>query len=105
MRRGPEIALIAVAVLVAVVPLPRPEVERLNSGWIYPAIQPRLTWLSNMSALSLLDVVIVATVLVLVALWGSALARRRRSATHPLTDAAIHTLAIAAVLYVWFFAV
>jgi hypothetical protein len=101
-RRVLEIVLIAAVALVATAPLPRPAVERVYSRMIYPAIQPRLTGLSNMTAFSWLDALVVAAITVVVAIWGIAFTRPQPWSARRLLDVSLHTLAIAAVLYSWF---
>ncbi len=62
------VALIAVAVIAAMAPIPAASVERLFSRGIYPAIQRTLTPLSNLSPIALLDVAsafMLAAILVL----------------------------------------
>jgi hypothetical protein len=61
--------LIVVAVIAAVVPLPRAWVERVYSTGIYPAFQPVVTSISNQVPLALLDVA-VCLLLVLFVIWG-----------------------------------
>jgi len=56
-----EFGLITAALAAAFLPLPEAAVERLYSARAYPALQARLTPLSNQARFALLDVLIVTT--------------------------------------------
>ena len=99
-----KIALIVVAAILALAPLPRHAVERTYSRGIYPVIQPRLTALSNHTQFAWFDGVVLAAASLLVALWTSRLRRRREGALRTIAGLAVDTAAIAAVLYLWFLA-
>src|SRR5687768_13674383 len=60
------VALIAVAVIVAIVPLPAAAVERYYSLGLYPVIQRLLTPASNLVSVALLDLAAIAVVVFLV---------------------------------------
>lgn len=84
-------------------PLPPQLVERRYAGWLYPAVQARLTSWSNGTAFALFDVligVLVAGALIAWAGW-SRRAWRRRSAW-PLIHGVVVTLVAASALYLWF---
>ena len=59
MRRVFESVLVILAVAAALLPFPRPAVERIYSRGVYPLIQPRLTAFSNYLNLALFDVALV----------------------------------------------
>ena len=56
---GPAVALIVVAALAAIAPIPASAVERRYSTRIYPAIQHVLTPLSNLVPIALLDIAVL----------------------------------------------
>ena len=109
-----KIVLIVTAAIVAAVPLPRRAVEQVFSRTVYPAVQPRLTWLSNTVPFALFDGVVVCVAAIVIAMW---IQRVRRPRRHEDTTtqrwgrrarlglALIgDTAAIGAVLYFWFLA-
>ena len=105
-------ALVALAAMAALVPLPPPVIEEFYSNGVYPPLQSMLTWVSNLVSVALLDVVLVAGV----AWWGWRLARdvANRAAGKSrgrdpgfgwmdvLTRAATRTIVGAAAAYVLF---
>jgi hypothetical protein len=95
-----KIAIIVTAAIVAAMPLPRRTVEHVFSRAVYPAIQPRLTALSNSVPLALFDGVVLfafGTIIVLCI-------RRLRAGWRGVLPLAADTAALAAVLYFWFLA-
>src|SRR5438552_18332253 len=54
--------VIGAAIALAVVPIPRPTVERWYSTRLYPVVQGLLTRFSNLAPIALFDVLIVAVV-------------------------------------------
>src|SRR6059058_3676801 len=100
-----QLLIIAAAVAVAVLPLPRALVERVYSRGIYPAIQPRLTSLSNHVAFALFDVALVALIAAVLAMWVVVLRRRARGTfLNTAGRLVLNTGVLAALVYVWFLA-
>jgi len=97
-----KFALIFVAFLVAVVPLPRNGVERVYSRGLYPIIQPRLTTLSNSTPFAWFDALVLLAVGTILVMWTVRLKRRTTGVGRAIAGLAIDTAAIAAVLYIWF---
>jgi hypothetical protein len=97
-----KIALIFVAALLALTPLPRHAVERTYSRGVYPIIQPKLTALSNSTPFAWFDAVLLLTVGVTVVLWTVRVRNRKTGITSTLGGLVFDTTAIAAVLYLWF---
>ncbi|HZB25719.1 MAG TPA: DUF3810 family protein, partial [Vicinamibacterales bacterium] len=100
-RRGLGLlALIALAIAAALVPLPPPLVERWYSGAAYPVIQRGLTPASSILPLALLDVAVlgllVAAVAFVVRRW------RAGGARTAVVDSIAGALRSAAVLYLVF---
>ena len=71
-------ALIAIAVVAAIAPLPPSFVERVYSTGVYAAIQPALTTVSNVAPFALLDVLIVLVAAAWLVLLLRDVVRRRR---------------------------
>jgi hypothetical protein len=90
------------AVGLALTPLPREAVERLYSRGLYPAVQPRLTSLSNSTPFAWFDALVLVTAGATLALWALRLRRKRGSIGRTLAGLTVDTAAIAAVLYFWF---
>jgi hypothetical protein len=97
-----KVALIFVAAMFALAPLPRYAVERTYSRGLYPIVQPRLTTLSNSTPFAWFDVLVVLTVVVTVTMWTVRLQRRSTGIGPTLAVLAVDTAAIGAVLYLWF---
>jgi hypothetical protein len=81
-------------------------VERWFGGAWYPALQPRLTSLSNLAPVALLDVVVAAAVCVVLlgfaSVWRSARGSRWRTGWRRLTQAlALAAAAYLAFLFAW----
>jgi hypothetical protein len=102
MRRVLKFGFITAAAVLAVVPLPRDTVERTYSRGAYPAIQPRLTALSNTTPFAWFDVVVLLTLGAILTMWVVRLRTRHTRVASILTTLTIDTAAFAAVLYVWF---
>ena len=101
--RALQVAVVALAVAAAAVPIPAALVERYYArGW-YPALQAHLTAWSNETAYSLFDALIVVVSLALVVAWVRWIieARRARS-VRPLVRAAAVTIVTGASVYLWF---
>jgi hypothetical protein len=92
-----RIALVAIAVVLALVPLPPSIVERWYSRGFYPPLQSAVTGLSNQVSIALLDVAAAALLLVaLVGLW------RQQGWRARLRWIASRLIATAAVVYILF---
>ncbi len=102
MRRVCKFGVILAAALLAVAPLPRQTVERVYSRGLYPVLQPRLTALSNITPFAWFDVVVVVTIGATIAMWTLRLRRRKKSVSATIGAVTLDTVAIAAVLYLWF---
>ena len=76
MRRVFESVLVILAVAAALLPFPRPAVERIYSRGVYPLIQPRLTAFSNYLNLALFDVALVGVLVFVVKKFTSSSSRR-----------------------------
>ena len=87
-------------------PLPRAGVERLYARGLYPLVQPRLTALSNCTPFALFDASWWSRCRSTAVLWTVRLrgARRNGRAGGTFGGLALDTVAIAAVLYLWFLA-
>ena len=64
-----QLALLALAALVALLPPGALTVERFYSKWLYPILQANLTALSNRSPIALFDVAIVVVILIAIGIW------------------------------------
>ena len=100
-----KLALIIVAGMLALVPLPRHVVERTYSRGVYAMVQPRLTALSNSTPFAWFDALVLLTIGAIIAMWATRLSRRSGEAAKAgrlLTGLTIDTAVIGAVLYLWF---
>jgi hypothetical protein len=105
MRRVFQIVLIAAALCVAVVPLPRSAVERVYSRGVYRVIQPRLTGFSNHLTFALFDAALLGLVVLLTAMWVVQLrSQSRRRVRGTIGGLILDSASIAAVVYFWFLA-
>lgn len=95
-----RVTLIALAVLLAVVPLPDTWIEAAYSNGIYPWIQAALTTTSNLVPVALFDVLVAGVVMA----WLFLLVRdgRQSSRRVMLTRVAVRTATLAAGLYLAF---
>ena len=100
LRRRPylRIAVIGLAALLAVVPLPKPFVERFYSTFLYIHLQRVITDASNLLAFSLFDVLIVG----IIAAWLWALVADIRRRTRVIVRALVRSVVWASALYVVF---
>ena len=105
MQSASKLALIVVAAIFAVAPLPRHVVERVYSRGMYPMVQPGLTALSNRTSFAWFDAIVLVALAVIAVMWTVRLRSPRRR-THgigrTLAVLTLDTLALAAVLYLWF---
>ena len=97
-----RLAVILLAVVAAVAPIPPDLIERWYSRSVYPTWQRAATSMSNVAPFALFDVLIVVVgVCVVWRVWRrlrNSRGRRMRAAAHALAD----VLAVAAVVYVVF---
>ena len=101
-RHAGTLVLVAMAAAAAIVPLPPDRVERLYSHGVYPAVQRKLTLLTNLSPIALLDVGIAVLLLALVWTWA---VRRRRQGWRAASRRMFVTLVrVSAVVYLAFLA-
>ena len=105
MRRVLKLGIVLAAAVLALAPLPRHTVERVYARGLYPALQPRLTSLSNNTPFAWFDALVLLTVCGVLALW---IARLRNSRTiglgRTIAFLTFDSAVIAAVLYLWFLA-
>ena len=97
-----KVALILAAALLALAPLPRQTVERVYSRGLYPVFQPRLTALSNTTPFAWFDVLVVFAISAAIVVWALRLRRTKQTIAPTVAALTLDTLAIAAVLYLWF---
>jgi hypothetical protein len=97
-----KLALIFVAAILALTPLPRHAVERTYSRGFYPIIQPRLTALTNSTPFAWFDAVVLLTLAATIALWTIRLRNRKTGIVRTVGALVFDTAAIGAVLYLWF---
>ena len=76
-RREGRVALVAIATLAALVPLPSRAIERFYSASVYPILQPVITAVSNRVPFALLDILILSVVVAWSALAVRQFARAR----------------------------
>jgi hypothetical protein len=93
-------AVVAVAALGALVPIPARTIDRLYSAGLYPVLQRGLTPLSNVVSIALLDVLVVATIVAVgIAAWRD---WRRAGAATMAVRLVVRVLTTAAVVYLAF---
>lgn len=97
-----KIALILIAAIFVLTPLPRQVVERTYSRGVYPVVQPALTGLSNRTAFAWFDALVLVTGTAVLVLWIARLRKRQDGIAKTLARLVLDTAAIAAVLYLWF---
>jgi hypothetical protein len=97
-----KFVLILLATAFAIAPLPRETVERVYSRGLYPVLQPRLTRLSNATSFAWFDVVALIAAGSITAMWIVRLRRRRTGVLTTSMTLVVDTVAVAAVLYLWF---
>ena len=103
MRRVLPWGLVAVAVLLLLAPIAPAHVERLYSTSRYLFLQQRVTPISNALPFAAFDVILMATVAVVLAVLAAAVrALRRGERWRALGRAGVRLLALGAVLYLWF---
>lgn len=97
-----KLALIVVAAILALTPLPRYAVERVYSRGFYPIVQPRLTGLSNSTSFAWFDAFVLVAIGATLGLWAVRLRHRKSAVGRTLAGLAVDTAAIGAVVYLWF---
>ena len=97
-----RIIAISTALLVAVFRPGALTVEDLYARRAYPVIQANLTTLSNYSPVALIDIGLLLVIAVVIAIWVVSIKRAKRKRLRGIANALISTLAIAAVVYLWF---
>lgn len=95
-----RLALVGLALLAFLLPLPAWAVERWYSTGLYPILQGRVTALTNGVPIALFDVAIVATLGL--GLWRFARVRRRSGALRAVFSSAVWLVTTAAVVYLFF---
>ncbi len=104
MRRVFKFGVILAAALLALTPMPRQTVERVYSRGLYPIVQPRLTALSNSTPFAWFDALVVLTIGATVVMWTVRLRHRKAGIGRTLAGLTVDTMAVGAVLYLWFLA-
>ncbi len=105
MRRALQLALIAGVLALALAPLPPAWVERVYARGAYPAVQPRLTGLSNRVPIALFDVCVLGILAGVGLLWMLGLRRAPRGRrARAVGGLLLDTLTVTALVYVWFLA-
>ena len=93
-------ALVCVALVAAVVPLPAQWIEQWYSRGLYPRLQPPVTAVSSLAPIALFDVlaavVLAAGTFALIRGW------RARGPAHAIRRLAVSAVVLAAALYLWF---
>jgi hypothetical protein len=98
-----KLLLIALAAVLAIVPLPAPMVERYYADWFYPVLQARLTSWSNETGVALFDFILLALIgAVALILWRAIAGARRKRAISVLGRGLLTLAAILAAVYLWF---
>jgi hypothetical protein len=98
-----QLAVVAAAVALAVIPVPPALIERIYSGRLYPLFQPLVTATSNRLPVALFDVLLVSVVLgwLVLAIRDTG----RASLARATIRASVRTVVWAATLYLLFLAV
>jgi hypothetical protein len=98
--RGLTRSLVLAALVAGIAPLPAPAVERLYSRGLYPRLQPRVTAVSSLVPVALLD---VSVVLLLAGLTVAVARAWRRSGWRTgLRRLALLLIVVSASAYLWF---
>lgn len=105
MRSAPllRLALVLTAGALALTPPPAPLVERWYAGFVYPSLQALVTRTSNLTAIAVFDVLIIALAAVpVVVTWRGVRAARAARSVRPVLRAAGTLVVCAASVYLWF---
>jgi hypothetical protein len=98
-----RVLAIAVAVVLAIAPLPANVVERYYAGWFYPALQAALTSWSNETGIAIFDFIVLFLIVSLVVVLWRALSRAARQRSVAVMLRGVLTLiTVLAVVYLWF---
>ena len=98
-----RVAIVAFAVVMAAVPLPRALVETVYSRNVYPIVRQLVTGLSGLTSLVLFDLLLIGVSVALLAWWTLRLIRSpRRGRLRVLASLAGRTVVFAAALYLMF---
>ena len=84
------VILVLITVVLAIVPLPAPAVERFYSRGVYPRVQPVMTMASSITSIAVLDIAVVLLLVLLVVVFV-------RTARRSGAKAAGRTLAVLAL--------
>jgi Protein of unknown function (DUF3810) len=95
--------LILAALAAALVPIPPRLVESYYSKGIYPAVQSRITPVTNLSPIALVDLAVLAIVVFFTIAFARRL--RARGLTGAVLSGAVNLLTLTAFIVLWFFAV
>ena len=95
---------IGAAVLAALFRPGRLTVENVYAQRAYPLIQANLTALSNQLPIALFDIALVGVILLVIAIWVITLKRAKKKRLRGIGRALVSTLALGAVIYLWFLA-
>jgi hypothetical protein len=98
-------ALLVAAAAGALAPTPPAAIERWYANGVFPALQPAITSFSNLSAIALLDLLILIAVSLVSVAALRAFRRKRTGGAAAGARAAVRLLAAAAALYLVFLAV
>ena len=102
---GWRTAIVALAAVAALAPLPATFVDRWYSGWLFPLIQPVITGATNQVSFALFDVALVATAGVVLLILIRMVAVWPRGRWRALGQGSAALLTLVAVLFLWFWAV
>ena len=94
-------ALILAALAAALVPIPPRLVESQYSRGIYPALQSRITPLTNLSPIALLDLAVFAIVICFTVAFARRL--RARGLAAAVLSGAVNMITLTAFIVLWFF--
>jgi hypothetical protein len=105
MRHVLKLLVLATAAALALAPIPPRTVEQVYSRGIYPAVQPRLTWLTNRTPFAWFDMLLLFGGTAIVGMWVVRLRRGRQRLVRTIGGLTLDTAAAAALVYLWFLAV
>ncbi len=94
-------ALILAALAAALVPIPPRLVESHYSKGIYPALQSRITPLTNLSPIALVDLAVLAIVILFTVAFARRL--RARGLAAAVLSGAVNMITLTAFIVLWFF--
>ena len=98
-----RVAIVALAVVMAVVPLPRSFVETVYSRGMYPTVRNLVTGLSSLTSLVLFDLLLIGGLVALLGWWTLRLiCASRGGRLRVLVSLAAQTVVVAAIFYLVF---